>query len=79
MNGFNYEKFYDFCRQLGKNNYVFISEYNMPNDFDVVWSEEVKVLQKSDRNKGDVALEKLFYIGKNSVLFGKQVDDIFEL
>lgn len=79
MGNFDYEKFYDFCRQLGKNNYVFISEYNMPNDFNVVWSEEVKVLQKSDRNKGDIVLEKLFYIGKNSVLFGKQVDDIFDL
>ena len=36
----------------------------MPNDFDCVWSKEVKVLQKSDRTKGDVAVEKLFYVGK---------------
>ena len=44
MGSFNYEKFYEFCRELGKNNYVFISEYYMPNDFECVWSKEVKVL-----------------------------------
>ena len=78
MNGFNYEKFYDFCRELGKNNYVFISEYNMPNDFECVWSKEVKVLQKSDRTKGDVAVEKLFYVGKKKLESNKK-EDIFDL
>ena len=77
MNGFNYEKFYDFCRELGKNNYVFISEYYMPNDFECVWSKEVKVLQKSDRTKGDVAVEKLFYVGKK--LESNKKEDIFDL
>lgn len=77
MNGFNYEKFYDFCRELGKNNYVFISEYYMPNDFECVWSKEVKVLQKSDRTKGDVAVEKLFYVGKK--LESNKTEDIFDL
>jgi site-specific DNA-adenine methylase len=63
-NGFPYEKFYDWVKELGKNNFVFISEYSMPNEFRCIWSKEVKVLQKSDRNKGDVAIEKLFYCGK---------------
>lgn len=62
--GFPYEKFYNWCRELGKNNFVFISEYNMPDDFVCIWSKEVKVLQKSNRSNGDVATEKLFYCGK---------------
>ena len=78
MGSFNYEKFYDFCRELGKNNYVFISEYYMPNDFECVWSKEVKVLQKSDRTKGDVAVEKLFYVGKKK-LESNKTEDIFDL
>ena len=64
-NGFPYEKYYVWVKELGKNNFVFISEYNMPNEFKCIWSKEVKVLQKSDRNKGDVAIEKLFYCGAN--------------
>ena len=60
------------------NNYVFISEYYMPNDFECVWSKEVKVLQKSDRTKGDVAVEKLFYVGKKK-LESNKTKDIFDL
>lgn len=63
-NGFPYEKFYDWIKELGKNNFIFISEYNMPDEFKCIWSKEVKVLQKSNRNNGDVAIEKLFYCGK---------------
>jgi len=65
-NKFDYEKFYRWCKELGKNNWVFVSEYYMPSDFKCVWSKERMVLQKSDREKGDVAVEKLFVIGKSS-------------
>lgn len=56
----DYEEFYDFCRELSKNNIVVISEYNMPDDFTCIWKRERTVQQKSDRNKGDKAVEKLF-------------------
>lgn len=56
----NYDEFYDFCRELSKDNIVVISEYNMPDDFVCIWEKERKVLQKSDRVKGDSATERLF-------------------
>lgn len=59
-NGFDYDEFYEFCRELSRNNWVFISEYYMPDDFECVWQKQRKVLQKSDRLKADVATEKLF-------------------
>lgn len=64
--GFPYDLFYDWCKKLGKNNYVFISEYYMPSDFKCIWSKERKVMQKSDREKGEIAVEKLFTVGKSS-------------
>lgn len=57
---FNYDEFYDFCRALSKNNFVFISEYSMPDDFECIWCKDVSVTQKSDRIQGDKATEKLF-------------------
>ena len=62
----NYEEFYDFCRQMSKDNIVIISEYAMPDDFTCIWQKERKVLQKSDRITGDKAMEKL-YIHKNNL------------
>ena len=60
---FDYDCFYNFVRRLSKRNYVFVSEYYMPEDFKCIWSKERKVLQKSDREKADIAVEKLFTIG----------------
>lgn len=62
----NYDEFYDFCRKLSKDNIVVISEYSMPEDFVCIWEKERKVLQKSDRVKGDKATEKLFIYNKVS-------------
>lgn len=58
----NYDEFYEFCRRAAQNNYVFVSEYQMPGDFTCIWQKERKVLQKSDRTIGDMAIEKLFTI-----------------
>lgn len=63
-NSFNYEKFYQWCRELGKNNYVFISEYSMPEDFKCVWAMDRKVKQDSRKLTGQVFTEKLFYCGR---------------
>lgn len=59
----DYEEFYEFCRKLSKANIVFISEYNMPDDFECIWQKEKKVYQKSDRVMADVRTEKLYRIG----------------
>lgn len=56
----NYEEFYDFCRELSKNNIVLISEYNMPDDFECIWEKSKKVMQKSDRKTGEIATERLY-------------------
>lgn len=60
----NYEEFYDFCRQLSKNNIVVVSEYNMPDDFECIWQKERSINQNSNRVKSDKATEKLFILDK---------------
>lgn len=32
----------------------------MPSDFTCIWSKERKVMQRSDRKKGEIVVEKLF-------------------
>lgn len=62
-NKFQYEDFYDWCRELSKDNTVLISEYNMPNDFECIWKKETKVTldsNKSSGNESDKRVEKLF-------------------
>lgn len=60
----DYEEFYNFCREISKDNIVVISEYNMPDDFTCIWEKERKVLQKSNRTSGEKAVEKLFIYEK---------------
>ena len=60
---FPYEEFYDWCREKSKNNIVLISEYNMPNDFECIWSKEYKCLMHSNKESNDdknKRVEKLF-------------------
>lgn len=60
---FPYEKFYDWCRKLSKDNTVLISEYNMPEDFQCIWSTEYKTLIDSNKKNNDInniRIEKLF-------------------
>lgn len=40
----NYDEFYDFCKQLSKDNIIIISEYDMPNGFECIWQKERTVL-----------------------------------
>lgn len=60
---FDHEKFYNWCREMSKNNAVFVSEYVAPEDFTCIWSGEVKTNFASQR-KGAThkAVEKLFTI-----------------
>ena len=46
-----------------KNNIVFVSEYNAPDDFEVVWQGEIKTNFSSTRTKATHnAVEKLFKV-----------------
>lgn len=59
---FNYEKFYDWCREISKreNCKIFISEYWMPDDFECVWSKEITNSLNSIKTYKPI--EKLFTI-----------------
>lgn len=61
---FPYEKFYDWCRELSKDNIVLISEYDMPKDFKCIWAKETKISLDSNRIKSDFRTEKLFIVDK---------------
>ena len=50
---FPYDEFYDWCREMSKDNIVLISEYNMPDDFECVWQKETKVNFDSNRVSND--------------------------
>ena len=60
---FPYEEFYQWCRNMAKNNIVLVSEYNMPNDFECIWSKETIANFDSNRKSNDdknKRVEKLF-------------------
>ena len=67
---FPYEQFYQWCKEMSKDNVVIISEYSMPDDFDCIWEKQVKITFDSNRecnNIKDFRREKLFmYKNKNS-------------
>lgn len=62
VGNFEYEMFYDWCRRMGKKNTVLISEYEMPKDFECIWSKSVKVCMDSNRDVGEVKTERLFRV-----------------
>ena len=56
---FNHEEFFEWCRQMkSKGNIVFVSEYNAPDDFELVWQGEILGSFKKERK----AVEKLFKV-----------------
>ena len=61
--GFEYDAFWQWVRDTSKHNFVFVSEYNAPKDFECIWSKECKTLldsNKSSDDKDNVRIEKLF-------------------
>lgn len=56
---FNSNEFWDWCRKYSKNNTILISEYNAPEDFECIWSKNVKTDMNSAIGKID-RIEKLF-------------------
>ena len=55
---FDHEKFWEWVRKISKDNFVFISEENAPDDFDVVW--EMKVVRGINHDEKKKATEKLY-------------------
>ena len=62
--GFDQEQFYEWCREQAKNNVVFVSEYDAPDDFECVWSQEVKSSLSANGVCGGSkkSVEKLFKV-----------------
>jgi DNA adenine methylase len=57
----NYDHFYKFCHDIAQNNFVIISEYDMPSEeFKCIWQKERTVCQDANRTNGQKATEKLF-------------------
>ena len=54
----DYEYFWNWVRKISKNNYVFISEQNAPEDFKILWQQEVK--RTTNKTNDFKAVEKLF-------------------
>ena len=60
---FDHDKFFEWCREQAKKNVVFVSEYNAPEDFELVWQGEIKTNFASNRKKAThKAVEKLFKV-----------------
>ena len=60
---FDHDKFFNWCREQAKNNIVFVSEYNAPDDFIEVWQGEIKTNFASSRKTATHnAVEKLFKV-----------------
>ncbi len=58
--GFDYNKFWNWCRNMSDKNIVLISENEAPDDFECIWEQEVK--RTIDNNKRVKAVERLFEI-----------------
>jgi site-specific DNA-adenine methylase len=55
---FDHNVFWNWVRKVSKNNYVFVSEYNAPEDFECIWSKSVTTTLKVDKHEDRE--EKLF-------------------
>lgn len=55
---FDYDAFWDWCRKMSKDNFVFVSEYNAPDDFEYIWSKGVTTSLKVHEHENRT--EKLF-------------------
>ena len=66
---FDYEKFYEWCKKMSKNNTVLISEYYMPDDFECIWEKKTDVRIDSNKKSGDAKRERIerLFIYKGSV------------
>ena len=62
---FDHEEFFNWCRVMkSKGNSVFVSEYNAPDDFELVWSKEINSSLSANGKVGGnkISFEKLFKV-----------------
>ena len=57
-NKFNYDDFWQWCREMSNENYVFISEYEAPFDFKCIWQKNINVNIRPGTNQ--IKIERLF-------------------
>ena len=60
--GIDYDEFYNLCRKLkSQGNYIFVSEYNMPDDFACIWQKETKTtIDKNAKDRNILRIERLY-------------------
>lgn len=60
----NYDEFYEMCRILKTGgNHVFVSEYNMPDDFTCIWQKETKTtIDKNAKDRNTLRVERLYIL-----------------
>ena len=62
---FDSKEFYKWCRDMSKHNIVFISEYNAPPDFELIWSHTSKltgVSKSQGKHTSKSRTEKLYVL-----------------
>lgn len=59
---FNHAKYYEWLREKSKTNPIFISEQEMPDDFNVIWQKETK--RTMDLKGRPTKIEKLYFIDR---------------
>ena len=62
----DYNKFWNWVRTISKDNYVFISEQTAPEDFNIIWEQEVK--RTTNKTNNFKAVEKLFTYQNGKVI-----------
>lgn len=59
-NNFDHKGFWEYVRYISKTNFVYISEYNAPEDFDCIFQKECKVGIDHKLKEHNKSIEKLF-------------------
>lgn len=62
---FNYEEYYNWLREKSKTNPIFISEQEMPNDFEIVW--QMETTRQAGRDHSFKACEKLYFMDNRNI------------
>lgn len=62
---FDYDEFYKWAKQIGENNHIFISEYEMPEDFTLIYEEPKKMCLQA-QSKRFLVTERLYTYKPNS-------------
>lgn len=59
---FDHKKFWDWIREISVDNYVYVSEYNAPDDFVSIWEKEHKSGIDNKAKTHKPTIEKLFVL-----------------